>query len=348
MLRQSFPQLFVAAALTCFASASMAATPGTYTLTDQWKIGGTGGWDYLAMDSATHRLFLSRGDRADVVDTTTGKIVGSIPNTQGIHGVALAPKLKRGFTSNGRGNSITVFDYDSLAVLREVAIPGQNPDAIHYEASTNHLYTFNGRSKDVTVLDASSLEVIGTIVVPGKPEFVQDDGKGHLFLNIETEPGKLLRIDSKTMKVAATWTLEGCNSPTGLALDSVHARVFSVCDDKVMTVTNAKTGKQVAKVTIGDGPDAVVYDAKTGLIFSSNGGDGTLSVVRQVSANTYKVVASVPTQRGARTMAFDASTGKAYLGTSDFGPAPAATAEQPHPRPTIVPDTFRVLVVEPR
>lgn len=348
MFRQTAHRLLAAVAMTVVAMASFGGERPAYALTEQWKLGGAGGWDYLTMDAATHRLFLSRGDRVDVVDTTTGKIAGTIPNTQGVHGVALAPNLKRGFTSNGRGNSITVFDYDSLAVIREVSIPGQNPDAILYEASTNHLYTFNGRSKDITILDASSLEVIGKISVPGKPEFAQDDGQGHVFLNIETEPGQLLRIDSKNMAVEATWTLKGCNSPTGLAIDRAHARLFSVCDDKVMAVTDAHTGKRVAAVTIGDGPDAVHYDAKSGLVFTSNGGDGTLSVVHQAAANKYQVVGNVATQRGARTLAFDDSTGKVYVVTADFGPAPAPTAEQPHPRPTMVPDTFRVLVVEPK
>jgi YVTN family beta-propeller protein len=316
-------------------------------LLQHWKLGGTGGWDYLTMDSAKKRLFISRATRVDVVSVESGKVLGSIPDTQGVHGIALAPALKRGFTSNGRANTVTAFDLDTLKVIQEAKVSGQNPDAILYEPSGKHVFTFNGASKDVTVLDASSLAVVATIPVPDKPEFAAQDGRGQIFVNIESDPGQMVVIDTQKLTVKSTWPLPGCNSPSGLAIDRAHRRLFSVCDGKVMAVTDAVSGKQTALVTIGEHPDAAGYDQKRGLVFSSNG-EGTLSVVRQDSPDRYTVVQTLPTQRGARTMALDETTGKVYLVTADFGAAPAATAEQPRPRPALIPDSFVLLVAGER
>ena len=313
----------------------------------RWKVGGAGTWDYLTLDAAGKRLFVSRSTRVDVISTESGKVVGTIPNTLGVHGIALAEDTKRGYTSNGKANSVTVFDSDSLAVIREVKLAAHNPDAILYEPVGKHVFTFNGASKDVTVLDASSLEVVATLAVPDKPEFAVDDGNGHIFVNIESEPGQMTVIDSRKLSVIRTFPLPGCASPTGLAIDKAHHRLFSVCDGKIMVVTDADTGKQVARVPVGEGPDAVAFDPKRGLVFSSNG-DGTLTVVREESADRYSVQATVPTQRGARTMALDAAGGKVYLVTADFGPPPAASPEQPHPRPAPIPDSFIVLVAGTR
>jgi YVTN family beta-propeller protein len=312
-----------------------------------WRPGGDGGWDYLTMDSARKRLFISRATRVDVVSVETGKLIGSVPGTQGVHGIALAPALNRGFTSNGRANTVTVFDLDTLKVIQEVNVPGRNPDAILYEPAGKHVFTFNGASKDVTVLDASSLAVVATIPVPDKPEFAAQDGRGQIFVNIESEPGQMVVIDSQKLTVKSTWPLAGCNSPSGLAIDRAHRRLFSVCDGKVMAVTDAVSGKQAALVPIGEHPDAAGYDHKRGIVYSSNG-DGTLSVIRQDAADRYSVVQTLRTQRGARTMALDDVTGKVYLVSADFGAAPPATAEQPHPRPALIPDSFVVLVVGER
>jgi YVTN family beta-propeller protein len=323
------------------------AAPQNMELLQHWKLGGTGGWDYLTMDSAKKRLFISRATRVDVVSVESGKVLGSIPDTQGVHGIALAPALKRGFTSNGRANTVTAFDLDTLKVIQEAKVSGQNPDAILYEPSGKHVFTFNGASKDVTVLDASSLAVVATIPVPDKPEFAAQDGRGQIFVNIESDPGQMVVIDTQKLTVKSTWPLPGCNSPSGLAIDRAHRRLFSVCDGKVMAVTDAVSGKQTALVTIGEHPDAAGYDQKRGLVFSSNG-EGTLSVVRQDSPDRYTVVQTLPTQRGARTMALDETTGKVYLVTADFGAAPAATAEQPRPRPALIPDSFVLLVAGER
>ncbi len=338
--------LSLGAGFTAAVITDAAAAPN-FEVLQHWKLGGAGGWDYLTADSAKKRLFISRATHVDVVSLESGKLIGSIPNTEGVHGIALAPALNRGFTSNGRANTVTVFDLDTLKVIQEAKVSGRNPDAILYEPSGKHVFTFNGASKDVTVLDASSLAVIATIPVPDKPEFAAQDGRGQIFVNIESDPGQMVVIDTQKLAVKSTWPLPGCNSPSGLAIDSAHRRLFSVCDGKVMAVTNAVSGKQAALVPIGEHPDAAAYDKKRGFAFSSNG-EGTLSVVHQDSADRYTVVQTLPTQRGARTMALDQATGKVYLVTADFGPALPATAEQPHPRPALIPDSFVVLVVGER
>jgi YVTN family beta-propeller protein len=334
--------LCLCTALTAVSIAAGASSPNMAVL-QHWKLGGAGGWDYITVD-AKGRLFISRATRVDVVSVESGKLLGSIPDTEGVHGIAFAPGLNRGFTSNGRANSVTAFDLDTLKVIKEAKISGRNPDAILYEPAGKHVFTFNGASKDVTVLDASSLAVIATIPVPDKPEFAAQDGHGQIFVNIESDPGQMLVIDAQKLTVKSTWPLPGCNSPSGLAIDNKHRRLFSVCDGKVMAVTDAVNGKQVALVPIGEHPDAAEYDQKRGLVYSSNG-EGTLTVVHQDAADRYTVVQTLPTQRGARTMALNEATGKVYLVTADFGPAPPATAEQPHPRPALVPDSFVVLVV---
>jgi len=327
------------------ATVAAAAAPKIEVL-QHWKLGGAGGWDYLTLD-AKGRLFISRATRVDVVNVESGKIIGTIPDTQGVHGIALAESLNRGFTSNGRANTVTAFDLGTLKVIQEAKVSGRNPDAILYEPGGKHIFTFNGASKDATVLDASSLAVVATIPMPDKPEFAVEDGRGQIFVNIESDPGQMVVIDTQKLVVKNTWPLPGCNSPSGLAIDNGHRRLFSVCDGKVMAVTDATSGKQVALVPIGEHPDAAAYDKKRGLVYSSNG-EGTLSVIHQESADHYSVAETVPTKRGARTMTLDAASGKAYLVTADFGPAPAATAEQPRPRPALIEDSFVVLVVGDR
>jgi YVTN family beta-propeller protein len=352
-MRVTFNTLFGAAGLGLLAAlvaGSAVCAPvadSGLQVQQRWKVGGAGGWDYLTLDAAGKRLFVSRATRVDVISTDSGKVIGTIPNTLGVHGIALAEDSKRGYTSNGKANSVTMFDSESLAVIREVKIAAQNPDAILYEPVGKHVFTFNGMSKDVSVLDAASLEVVATLAVPDKPEFAVDDGNGHIFVNIESNAGQMTVIDSGKLSVLRTFALPGCASPSGLAIDRIHRRLFSVCDGKTMAVTDADTGKQVARVPVGDGPDAAAFDSKRGLVFSSNG-DGTLTIVREDTADHYTVQATLPTQRGARTMALDATTGKVYAVSSDFGPPPAPTAEQPHPRPVPVPDTFTVLVVGAR
>lgn len=310
---------------------------------DRFNIGGAGGWDLLAYQSSNKALFISRSDRVLVFSTKTGNVIKEIPSTAGVHGIAVADDLGLGFTSNGKTNSVTVFDLASLNTVDEIKGTGENPDAIVYDPRSKRVFTLNGRGQNATVINAVTKSIIATIALPGKPELAALDGKGNVFVNLE-DKNSIARIDISKSIVTAVWPLEGCEGPTGLAIDKRHERLFSVCDNHVMVITDARSGKKVSAVPIGNGPDGVVFDAKRALIISSNG-EGTLSVIHETSPNRYSLVATLPTQKGARTIALDETTHQAYLVTSEFGPPPAATAEQPRPRPSQIPDTFSVLVV---
>jgi DNA-binding beta-propeller fold protein YncE len=322
--------------------------PPVYTVSESWPMGGSGGWDYLALEAGGARLFISRGDHVDVAETVSGKLQGTIPNTQGVHGIAFAPALKRGYTSNGGSDTVTVFELDTLRVIQEVPVSGQKPDAILYEPQHGHIITANGTSSNLTVLDAATLKIEATVALPGPPEFMATDGAGMVYVNIETDPGKIAAVDAKSLAVKATWPLTGCANPTGLALDAVHHRLFSVCENQVMAVTDSVSGKQVARIVIGSGPDAAAFDPDFGMVFSSNGRDGTLTVIQQETPDEYQVVATVTTQPSARTMALDPATHKIFLSAAKLGATPPATPEQPHPRPSIVPDSFTILVAQPK
>ena len=322
--------------------------PPDYTVSKSFRLGGTSGWDYLALEASGARLFVSRADHVDVLETVSGKLTAAIPNTAGVHGIAFAPALKRGFTSNGRSNSVSVFELDTLRVIQEIPVSGMKPDAILYEPRQNHIITANGGSANLSVLDAGTLQVAATIALPGKPEFMATDGAGTVYVNIETDPGKLVAVDAKALSVKATWPLTGCSNPTGLTIDAVNHRLFSVCENQVMAVTDSQTGKQVTRVVIGGGPDAAAFDADLGLVFSSNGLDGTLTVIHEDTPDQYRVLATVTTQVSARTMVLDPATHKIFLAAAKFGDTPPATEEQPHPRPAILPDSFLILVAQPK
>ncbi|HVN75556.1 MAG TPA: hypothetical protein VMT19_04510 [Thermoanaerobaculaceae bacterium] len=307
-------------------------------------IGGDGGWDYLTADAAAHRLYVSHATLVNVVDTETGALVGQIPDTQGVHGIALAPELGRGFVSDGRANTVTVFDLKTLAVLATVKVTGENPDAICYDAPTRRVFTFNGRTSNATAIDAATSQVVGTVTLPGKPEFAVSDGKGRMFVNIE-DKSLIVALDPKSLAVVATWPIAPCEEPSGLAIDREHRRLFTVGHNKLMAVVDADSGKVIAALPIGAGVDGAAFDAAEGLAFSSNG-EGTLTVVHEDTPEKFTVVATVPTRRGARTIGLDEATHRVYLPTAEFGPTPPPTPERPHPRPSIVPGSFVVLVVQ--
>lgn len=328
------------------ASAGAAAGDGraaAYVLQKEFMLGGPGGWDYLTVDAPANRLFISRADRVLVMNTLDGSLAATIADTQGVHGIALAPDLGKGFTSNGRADTVTVFDLKSLAPTSVIAVNGHNPDAILYDRASKHVYTFNGRSQDVSVIDPLKGSVMATIPVGGKPEFAATDNAGRIFFNIE-DTSHMGVIDSATSKLTARWALPNCEEPSGLALDVAHKRLFSVCGNGILVVTDASSGRHVAEVPIGKGPDAAAFDAKRGLVFSSNGQDGTLTVIHQDDADHYSVVSTVTTQKSARTMALDGKTHRIYLVAAQFGETPQPTADQPRPRPTIIENSFKVLV----
>jgi DNA-binding beta-propeller fold protein YncE len=317
------------------------AQAGPYAVIDKWTIGGEGGWDYLLADPTANLLYVTHGPRVEVIDTKTGKAVGAITDLKGTHGVALDATGKYGFISDGGANEVVVFDRKSFAKVQSLPA-GMNPDGIAYEPVTKTVWAFNGRSMDATVIDAVGMKVLGTVKLSGKPEFPQADGKGTVFVNIETK-NSIARLDAKTMKVTAEWPLTGCESPSGLTIDRSGRKLFSVCDGKVMAVTDADSGKVVKLAAIGDGPDAAGFDAAKHLAFSSNG-EGTLTVV-DTSTPEYKVLQTVTTQKGARTMAFDAGSDRVYLSAAQMGPAPAATAANPRPRAAALPGSFMIVVV---
>ena len=339
-------QIIFAAAVTLslvLGSTAMAAPGSGYTVTKKFEIGGEGGWDYFIYDTAGKRLFISRGAHVIVVDAASGKVTGDIPDTPGVHGIALAPDLGRGFTSNGRDNSVSIFDLKTLKVSGKVKT-GENPDAILYDPASKRLFTFNGRSKDSTVIDAANGTVLATIPLGGKPEFAVADGKGMVYVNNE-DTAEIMAIDAAKATVTARWKMTGCEGPSGLAMDTKHRRLFAGCDNKVMAIVNADTGKTVATPAIGEGVDACAFDPSTGMAFSSNGGDGNLTVIHEDSPDKYTVVENVPTQKGARTMTLDPTTHTAYVVTASFGPKPEPTKDNPRGRPPMLPNSFVLLVV---
>jgi YVTN family beta-propeller protein len=325
------------AVLGCVAAAGAQG----YSVKDHWRVGGAGGWDYLLSDDAAHRLYITHNARVEVVDTTTGKPVGAVTGFKSTHGVALNPDGKTGYASDGAGNAIVVFDRTTLAVKETIAA-STNPDGIAYDTATKTVWAFNGRSNDATVMDATTNKVVATIKLPGKPEFPQTDGKGFLYVNIE-DKNSIVKLDTVKKVVVDTWVLKGCESPSGMSIDRAKHRLFSVCDGNKMAVTSYDTGKVLALATIGEGPDATNYDSAKDIVFSSNG-DGTLTII-DASKPTYPVLQTIKTAKGARTMAYNQSTGQAYLSAAQYGPAPAPTAAQPKPRPVAIPDSFEIIVV---
>ncbi|HEY1471238.1 MAG TPA: hypothetical protein VGF61_19505 [Candidatus Acidoferrum sp.] len=322
-------------------AAPQAAGSSGYHLIKKVKLGGTGGWDYLTVDQATHRVFISRGTKVIVVDPTTEKILGEIPDTQGVHGIALAAEFNRGYTTNGRTSNSTIFDMTTLKKLGE-AKTDKDPDAVIYDPFSKRVFTFNGDASSSTAIDAASGNVAGTVALGGGPEFAASDGKGKIFVNLE-DKSQLVKFDAKTLKVDNTWPLAPCESPSGLAIDAEHEVLVVGCHNKMMAFVDGNSGKVLGTVPIGQGVDANRFDPATGYAFASCG-DGTLTIAHEDSPAKFSLVETVPTQRGARTMALDKSNHNVYLVSADFGPAPAATADNPRPRPAILPDTFVLLV----
>ena len=316
--------------------------PSGYHVIKKVVLGGEGGWDYLTTDSEARRVYVSRGTHVMVVDADTGAVVGDIPNTNGVHGIAIAPGLGKGFTSNGRDGTVTIFDLKSLKVLGS-AQAGQNPDAIIFDPASKRVFAFNGSSKDATAIDAKTGTVAGTIPLGGKPEFAVADEKGHVFVNIE-DKSEIIQFDSAKLTVENHWAIAPGEEPSGLAIDLKHRRLFSVCSNKLMVVVNADNGKVVTTLPIGSGTDAAGFDPGTGFAFSSNG-EGTLTVVHEDSPDKFSAVENVPTQARARTMTLDTKTHQVYLVTAEFGTAPAATTQQPRPRSPVLPGSFTLLIM---
>jgi YVTN family beta-propeller protein len=331
----------LAIVLTTAIFAAVPAFTQQFKVTDQVKLGGEGGWDYLTYDKDGQRLFITRGSHVMVVDAKTLKVTADIPDLSGIHGVALAPEFNRGFISNGGDNTVTVFDLKTLNKLDSIKV-GERPDAILYEPFSKHVFTFNARSKDSTVVDAATGKVVGTVALGGKPEFPASDGKGKLYVNIE-DKSQIAQVDVSKNAVLNTWSVAPCQEPSALAIDVEHHRLFAGCDNKMMAVVDSDSGKVVTTVPIGDGVDAGRFNPKTQQVFMSCG-EGVLTVIHEESPDKYTVQQNLPTAKGARTMALDRENNVAYLVTAQREDKPVPAGQ----RPTMVPGSFELIVAKPQ
>jgi YVTN family beta-propeller protein len=306
--------------------------PG-YKVVKKIPIGGEGGWDYVTVDPAAHRLYIARSTRVMVVDVDKGKLAGEVAKTAGVHGVALVPGRNRGFSSNGRDATVTVFDLKTLEEKNRIKV-GKRPDAIVYDPASGRVFTCNAGDKTATAIDVKTEKVVGTVKLGGKPEFAVADGKGHVFINIE-DKSEVVDVDANKLTVKHRWPLAPGKQPTGLAMDRANRRLFSTCRSGKMVVLDADSGRVLATPAIGRGTDACAFDPDAGLAFSSNG-DGTLTVVRAAGKDKYEVAETVKTQAGARTMALDPKTHKLYLVTAKA---------RPNQRRSFEPGSFVILVV---
>lgn len=321
------------------------ASAQNYKLIRRIPVGGEGGWDYVKVDPDAHRIYVSRGDHMMVVDEVSGKVIGDLPNTKGIHGMAIADTLGKGYTSNGQASTVTVFDLKTLKPISDIKTTGDNPDSIIYDPETKRVFTFNGRSNNSTVIDATTDKVVGTVALGGKPEEPALDGRGNMFANLE-DKSSIVEFDTKTLAVKGTWPLAPCEGPSALAADTKNHRLFAACD-KMIAVVNADNGKVVATPAIGGDPDGDGFDPGTGLVFATVR-EGLLTVIHQDAPDKYTIVGNVNTQFGARTMALDPKTHHVFTVTADYKPAGPATPDNPRPRPQPIANSFVILELGPQ
>lgn len=315
-----------------------------YKIVNKFHVDGDAGWDLLAKEEGTDRLFISHGTMVQVLDVKTGKVIGAIPDTKGVHGIALAPDLNKGFTSNGKDTSVTVFDLKTLSIITKLKVTGINPDVIMYDEFTHRIFCFNARSNNATVFDAKTNAVVETISFEGNPELAVSDGNGKIYVNLE-DASKVVVVNANTLKVEKSWSIAPGEEPSGIALDNKTHRLFSVCGNKLMIVSDVESGKVTANLPIGDRVDGAAFDPETKRAYSSNG-DGTLTVVQEINADKFVVLENFETQKGARTLALDAKTHHLYLPTAQYGEKPEATPENPKPRAKIKEGTFVILDIE--
>jgi YVTN family beta-propeller protein len=343
---QSAMAVGLSSTLLCGAlHAAPVAEHAQFEVAKHYTLGGTDGWDYVGYDPVRHHLFISRASHVQVVDTDTGRLVGEIENTDGVHGFAFVQNQKLGFITNGRADTITVVDLDTLRTVDTIKAGGPDPDGIMYALNLKRLYVSNGHDNSVSAIDPATRKVVATMPVGGKPESLAADNDGRIFVNVE-DKGEIVAMDGKANKVLAHWSIAPCEGPSGLAIDTKAERLFTVCANNRMMVIDARSGHQVAQLPIGGHPDAAAFDPALKTAFSSNGADGTLTVVHEDDADHYTVLQNVPTQVGAKSMALDNDTHRVFLVSSKFGSAPAATVDNPHPHASVVPDTFNVLVAQ--
>jgi DNA-binding beta-propeller fold protein YncE len=341
-----FLAVFIICALSLAGSSAALPASMHYHVIHREVLGGAGGWDYLKADSAARRVYVSRGDHVLVLNADTYRQVGEIPNTQGVHCIDIAPRLERGFVSDGEASAVTIFNRRTLKTVEQVKTTGRGPDALVYDPASERVFTFNGRSDNSTAINAKTGEVLGTIELGGRPEFAVSDGRGMIYNNLE-DKSEELAINARTLKIESRWPLAPCEHPSGLAIDRKNRRLFVGCHNGMMAILNADTGKVITTVPIGPGVDANRYDPGTHLAFSTNGGNGTLTVVREITPNRFSLVQNARTERGARTMGLDLETHRIFTVTAKFGPMPPRKPGQRFRRPNILPGTFTLLVLAP-
>lgn len=343
---------FCAFGLITAASARAQSPTAFYEKTHKIKIGGDGGWDYLSVDPEARRLYVSRGNRIAVVDIDSETAVGEIKDTPGVHGAAIAAAAGKGFTSNGGNDTVTAFDLKTLKPIATIKVGGR-PDAIMFDPESNRVFTYNHGSKDASAVDVETLKMVGSVALEGVPEAAVSDGTGKVFVNL-MDKNEVAEFDAKTLKVLKHWSIAPGVRPTGLAMDKKTRRLFTVCGNSKMLVSDADKGKMIAELPIGPGSDGCFFDADRGLAFSSNGGDGTVSIVKEESPEKFSVVGSIKTQTGSRTMTLDPKTHRLYLASAEFEPAPAPKADEGKAkaagkgfgrRGRMVPNSFSVIVV---
>lgn len=316
-----------------------------YKIENKFPIEGDGGWDYIASDESSGRLFTSHSQVTQVIEMNTGKLLETITDTKGVHGIAIDKEDNKAFISCGKDSSVSIINLTTLKLIEKINVTGANPDAILYDSFSHNVFVFNGRSSNATVLDAKTNHVVATIPLEGKPEFAVSDGNGKVYVNIE-DKSLITVINSKSLKTETSWSVSPGEEPSGLALDNINHRLFSVCDNKKMIVMNINTGKIISTLDIGSHVDGCAYDPELKRAYSSNG-DGTITVVQQESGDKYFVLETIQTQKGARTICINQSTHHLYLPTAEYGETPAPTKEVQHPRPSIKPGTFMILDVAP-
>ncbi|MEY2482935.1 MAG: hypothetical protein QOK24_1463 [Verrucomicrobiota bacterium] len=328
-----------------FALLNAAAAEQSYKLVQEIPIGGEGGWDILTIDSAAHRLYLSHATKVVVVDLDKNAVAGEIADTPGVHAFMAVPGLNRGFSANGKENKSSVVDLTTLKTIEKVDT-GKNPDAIAYEPTKGEVYIFNHSGTSVTVIEAKSAKVVSTIELGGTPEFaVADNAAGRVYCNLE-DKSEVVAIDSTKHEVVSRWSLAPGKEPTGIALDAAHHRLFAACNNKMMVMLNTETGKVVATVPIGSGTDGCAFDPGTQLAFASCG-EGVTTIAKEETPDKLTVVQTLKTEPRARTMEVDPRTHRIYLPCAQFQPAPSPSPGASPGRPTVVPNTFKLLVYAP-
>lgn len=316
--------------------------PSGYKILQKVPLPGNGGFDFLTVDSDNRRVYITHNNSVQVVDADTLKLIGTVENVPHPHGVVFLPDLGKGYATSGDPGSVIVFDLKTFKHLSEIPA-SKDADVIIYDKASGHVVTFDGDSKNSTVIDPATDKVVQTVDLPGAPEVAVSDGKGHLYDNLESE-SKIIKMDARTMKITKSWPLAPGVSPSGLSMDTEHNRLFSGCHNKLLVVMNAKNGKVVQTLPIGDHVDGTYFDPASATIFSSNG-DGTLTVIHEDSPNRYTLVENVQTEEGAKTLAFDSKTGRVFLTTAQREEAPAPTKDDPKPKRKIIPGTFHLLVL---